>query len=111
MIYWKFQIFFLSLGKPQICVAMKKNLVKTTVCCALSILVTAISLGYLQAATNSHDCPEGMIWDEETQMCILQISCDEEVDPEKHEAVCYINNYVMVVPCYWTGRPTDVCTY
>ena len=78
MIYWKFQIFFLSLGKPQICVAMKKNLVKTTVCCALSILVTAISLGYLQAATNSHDCPEGMIWDEETQMCILQHIKDKD---------------------------------
>ena len=93
MIYWNFQIFFLSLEKHQIRIA------------------TAISLGYLQAANNSHDCPGGMVWDEETQMCILQISCDEEVDPEKHEAVCYINNYVMVVPCYWTGRPTDVCTY
>lgn len=93
---------------------MKKNLVKTTVCCALSILVTAISLGYLQAANNSHDCPEGMVWSEELQMCIIVLTCDQYPYPDKNEAVCYENTTdesEQYYPCKWTGRVESICRY
>ena len=93
---------------------MNKSLIKTIACCAVSIFVSLFSLGYLQAANNSHDCPEGMVWDEVSQTCICHVLCDDSVDLDKHEARCYINSIDPIDPnnpCVWTGESEHVCTY
>ena len=93
---------------------MKKNLVKTIICCVMSILISVVSLGYLQAATTSEDCPEGMVWSEEFQMCIMDLTCDQYPYPDKSEAVCYENTTdksEQYYPCKWTGRMESICRY
>ena len=109
-----FLYFLLYLCRTLKNIVTKKSLVKTIACCAVSIFVTLFSLGYLNAATTSHDCPEGMHWDEESQTCLPNYVCDQFPYPDKNEAVCYENTQdksEKYYPCKWTGRIDSVCRY
>lgn len=96
---------------------MKRILLKTSFGCCMAIVFTLFSFGYIQAFSggSSADCPSGMYWDEELQLCIIngaEITCDITYEG-KTEAVCWRQRitYPWGEPCEWTGMQTVCNTY